>query len=283
MDEAKSRSDVSDTAESAPVLLRADRDGIATLILNRPDKFNALSTELMTAIQGQLTAIADDPTIRVIVLAAAGKAFCAGHDLEEMKAMKGRAPIETLFQQCSEMMVGLTKVPQPVIARVHGVATAAGCQLVAQCDLAVAAQNARFATSGINLGLFCSTPMVAVTRNLPRKQALELLYTGDFINAETARQYGLVNRVVPAELLDRAVDDMAGAIASKSPSAMALGKRLFYAQIDQGLEKAYELAAEAITRNMLHEDAQKGVGAFLEKQPMPDWRDRDPDGGDDDR
>lgn len=260
------------TRDNQPLLLRDDVDGVATLTLNRPDKFNALSTELMAQIQAQLDAIADDGSIRVVVLAARGRAFCAGHDLAEMKEMKARAPIEALFTQCSKMMVSLTRIPQPTIARVQGVATAAGCQLVAQCDLAVAAADVRFATSGINLGLFCATPMVAVTRNLPRKQALEMLFTGDFITAETARQYGMVNRVVPAEFLDRAVDDLATAIKSKSPRAMSAGKELFYKQIEEGIEQAYLLATETITENMLHADAQDGVGAFLEKKPMPQWQ-----------
>lgn len=266
-----------DAGRNEAILLRDDRDGICTLTLNRPDKYNALSTSLMAAMQAELDALKDDASVRVVVLAARGRAFCAGHDLAEMKAMQGREPVEALFRQCSRMMVSLTQIPQPVIARVQGVATAAGCQLVAQCDLAVAASDVRFATSGINLGLFCATPMVAVTRNLPRKQALEMLYTGDFINAETARDYGLVNRVVPAEFLDRAVADLAGAIAAKSPTAIAAGKALFYRQIETGLEGAYDLATETITANMLHQDAQGGVGAFLDKLPMPEWAARGAD------
>ncbi|PIW28359.1 MAG: enoyl-CoA hydratase [Rhodospirillales bacterium CG15_BIG_FIL_POST_REV_8_21_14_020_66_15] len=264
------------------ILLREDRDGVATLTLNRPDKFNALSSDLMGAVQDQMDALMDDRTVKVVVIAANGRAFCAGHDLREMKAMDGREPLEALFKQCSRMMTSLTRIPQPVIARVHGVATAAGCQLVAQCDLAVAADQVRFATSGINLGLFCATPMVAVTRNLPRKQALEMLYTGDFITAETARQYGLVNRVVPAEFLDRATDDLARTIADKSPRAIQFGKELFYKQIEEGLDAAYELATETIIQNMLHADAQAGVAAFLEKQPMPQWQDLSKDPKDDD-
>lgn len=266
-----------DAGRNEAILLRDDRDGICTLTLNRPDKYNALSTSLMAAIQAELDAIKGDASVRVVVLAARGRAFCAGHDLAEMKAMQGREPVEALFRQCSRMMVSLTQIPQPVIARVQGVATAAGCQLVAQCDLAVAANDVRFATSGINLGLFCATPMVAVTRNLPRKQALEMLYTGDFINAETARDFGLVNRVVPQEFLDRAVADLAGAIAAKSPTAIAAGKALFYRQIEAGLEGAYDLATETITTNMLHQDAQGGVGAFLDKLPMPEWAARGAD------
>jgi enoyl-CoA hydratase/carnithine racemase len=265
--------DNNNSGANEALLLRDDRDGIATLTLNRPDKFNALSTELMGAIQDQLDALMDDRSIKVVVIAANGRAFCAGHDLQEMKAMDGRAPLEALFKQCSRMMTSLTRIPQPVIARVHGVAAAAGCQLVAQCDLAVAAEGVRFSTSGINLGLFCSTPMVAVTRNLPRKQALELLFTGDFIDAETARQYGLINRVVPADRLDRATDELARTIADKSPRAIQFGKELFYKQIEEGLDAAYDLATETIVQNMLHPDAQGGVGAFLEKQPMPEWQD----------
>ena len=274
--------DTASQSTNEAVLLRDDRDGVATLTLNRPDKFNALSSELMGAVQDQLDALMDDRSIKVVVIAANGRAFCAGHDLREMKAMDGREPLEALFKQCSRMMTSLTRIPQPVIARVHGVATAAGCQLVAQCDLAVAADQVRFATSGINLGLFCATPMVAVTRNLPRKQALEMLYTGDFITAETARQYGLVNRVVPAEFLDRATDDLARTIADKSPRAIQFGKELFYKQIEEGLDAAYELATETIIQNMLNADAQAGVAAFLEKQPMPQWQDLSKDPKDDD-
>jgi len=269
--------DTAGNGTNEAMLLRDDRDGVCTLTLNRPDKYNALSSALMAAIQAQLDALKDDASVRVVVLAARGRAFCAGHDLAEMKVMEGRAPVEALFRQCSKMMTSLTQIPQPVIARVQGVATAAGCQLVAQCDLAVAAQDVRFATSGINLGLFCATPMVAVTRNLPRKQALEMLYTGEFITAETARDYGLVNRVVPQEFLDRAVDDLAATIAAKSPTAIAAGKALFYRQIEAGLEGAYDLATETITANMLHQDAQGGVGAFLDKLPMPEWASRDGD------
>lgn len=263
--------DTSTTGGNEALLLRDDRDGIATLTLNRPDKFNALSGDLMAAIQDQLDALMDDRDTRVVVIAANGRALCAGHDLQEMKGLQGRDALEGLFKQCSKMMTSLTRIPQPVIAKVHGVATAAGCQMVAQCDLAVAAEGVRFATSGINLGLFCSTPMVAVTRNLPRKQALELLYTGEFISAETARQYGLVNRVVTAEALDAAVHDLAETIAGKSPTAVQAGKALFYKQIEEGLDAAYDLATETIVRNMLHDDAQHGVGAFLDKEPMPDW------------
>ena len=216
------------SATQAPLLLRRDAGAVATLTLNRPDKFNALSVSLLAALQEQLAAIGRDPGIRVVILAGAGKAFCTGHDLKEMRENPGRQAIDALFRQCAEVMLTMTRIPQPVIARVHGVATAAGCQLVATCDLAVAAEDARFAVSGVNLGLFCSTPMVALSRNLPRKQAMEMLLTGSFIDAPTALRYGLVNRVVPQDQLDAATAELANAVASKSPAAIALGKRLFY-------------------------------------------------------
>jgi enoyl-CoA hydratase/carnithine racemase len=255
-----------------PVLLRADDKGIATLTLNRGAKFNTLSSDLIAGVQDQLDAIANDPSIRVVVIAGSGKAFCAGHDLAEMRADSSLEAITILFQQCSKMMVTLTQIPQPVIARVHGMATAAGCQLVAQCDLAVAAKEATFATSGINLGLCCSTPMVAVTRNLPRKQAMELLVTGNFIDAETAHQYGLVNRVVAGDQLDDTVAELAANITSKSPIAIARGKELFYKQLESGLESAYELATKAIADNMQDQDTRTSIDAFIEKKSMQQGR-----------
>ena len=258
----------------APVLIRSAAGAVATLTMNRPDKFNALSVSLLAALQEQLEGIGRDPTIRVVVLAGAGKAFCTGHDLKEMRENPGRQASEALFRQCAEVMLTITRIPQPVIARVHGVATAAGCQLVATCDLAVAAEDARFAVSGVNLGLFCSTPMVALTRNVPRKQAMEMLLTGSFIDAETALRYGLVNRVVPKDRLDSATADLANAVASKSPAAIALGKGLFYRQLEASLQAAYELANETMTCNMLTEDAQAGIDAFIAKQPPPDWKGR---------
>jgi enoyl-CoA hydratase/carnithine racemase len=264
----------SETPSNETILLRQDEGGIATLTLNRPDKFNALSTELMGRIQGELDSLVDDKSIRVVVIAGNGKAFCAGHDLKEMSDDPGQEAIEALFDQCSRMMVSLTKIPQPVIARVHGMATAAGCQLVAQCDLAVASEEARFATSGINVGLFCGTPMVAVTRNLPRKQAMEMLMTGEFIDPPTAEHYGLVNRVVPADKLDGAVREMAEAVASQGPAFVAAGKRLFYRQIEEGLGAAYQEATQTMVENMQREDAREGIKAFLEKQDMPKWQDR---------
>ncbi|MAH83563.1 MAG: enoyl-CoA hydratase [Rhodospirillaceae bacterium TMED8] len=255
-------------------LLREDVDGIATLTLNRGDKFNALSGNLMTRMQAELDSIAEDRSVRVVIIAGAGTAFCAGHDLGEMRANPSSKAMQRLFQQCSKMMVSLTRIPQPVIASVHGMATAAGCQLVAQCDLAIASEHATFATSGINVGLFCSTPMVAVTRNLPRKQAMELLMTGDFIDADTAHQYGLVNRVVPTNLLSDAVNQLAANLARKSPVSIARGKALFYRQIEAGIEAAYEDAAKVITENMQDKDTRAGIEAFIEKRPMPVWEDR---------
>ena len=263
-----------ETQSNEDILLREDQGGIATLTLNRPGKFNALSTELMGRIQQQLDQLADDTSIRVVILAANGKAFCAGHDLMEMDADPSPEAIGALFDQCSRMMVSLTELPQPVIARVHGIATAAGCQLVAQCDLAVATEDVRFATSGIKLGLFCATPMVAVTRNLPRKQAMEMLLTGDFIDAATAQHYGLINRAVPADKLDETVLDLAENIAGQGPAFIAAGKKLFYRQIEDGLGAAYEEATRTMVENMQRDDARQGIKAFLDKRDMPDWQDR---------
>ena len=256
------------------VLLRSDTDGVATLTLNRPHSFNALSGELMSALQTELDRLMTDEVTRVVVLAGAGKAFCAGHDLREMRDDPGPEPMEAMFTQCSRIMTTLTKIPQPVIAKVHGAAAAAGCQLVAQCDLAICAEDTKFGTSGVNLGLFCSTPMVAVTRNLPRKQAMEMLMTGDLIDASMAERWGLVNRVVPKSQLDTAIDDLAGKIASKSRTAVSRGKKLFYTQIERGLEAAYAEATQAITSNMQDNDARAGIDAFIDKQPMPMWEDK---------
>ncbi len=260
--------------ENQAILLREDRGGVATLTLNRPEKFNALSTELMALIQGQLDQLAGDTSIRVVILAANGKAFCAGHDLKEMEADPSPEAMGALFEQCSRMMVALTRLPQPVIAKVQGIATAAGCQLVAQCDLAVAAEDVRFATSGINVGLFCGTPMVAVTRNLPRKQAMEMLLTGEFIDAATAERYGLINRTAPAGELDKTIRDLAENVAAKGPAFIAAGKTLFYRQIEDGLSRAYQEASRTMVENMQREDAREGIKAFLEKRDMPEWQDR---------
>lgn len=256
------------------VSVRRGDNGIVTVTLDRGDAFNALSAALMTALQDALDRISEDSSARVVVIAGNGKAFCAGHDLKEMRQDPSREAIEALFKQCSRLMLTITRIPQPVIAKVHGIATAAGCQLVAACDLAVAAEGARFAVSGVNLGLFCSTPMVALSRNLARKQAMEMLLTGAFIDAATALQYGLINRIAAPEALDAAVDELAGAIAAKSPAAIAFGKRLFYRQLEAGLEAAYSLATETMACNMMTEDAAAGIDAFIAKQPMPPWKGR---------
>ena len=255
------------------MLLREHAGGVVTLTLNRPEQFNALSQELLTELETALAEIAADPEARVVVIAGAGKAFCAGHDLKEMRAHPDLAFQQALFQQCSRMMMTLTELPQPVIARVHGIATAAGCQLVAMCDLAVASESARFAVSGINVGLFCSTPSVGLARNIGRKQAMEMLLTGDFIDARTAHERGLVNRVVPEDGLDAEVKKLTDAIMTKSPVAVSSGKRLFYRQLELSLADAYDLASEVIACDMMTEDAQEGIDAFIEKRP-PEWRGR---------
>ena len=252
--------------QNEPYVLRVDRGGIATLTLNRPQQFNALSQAMIAALQIHLDAIAADAAVRVVVMAAAGKAFCAGHDLKEMRAHHDKVFMQGLFRQCGRMMMTLTQMPQPVIARIHGIATAAGCQLVSMCDLAVAADVARFATSGINVGLFCATPGVGLSRNLGRKQALEMLLTGDFIDAQTAWQQGLVNRVVPGAVLDSEVDKLAQAIVAKSSIAIAMGKQMFYKQLEMGLDAAYQYASEVMACNMMTEDAAEGIDAFIGKR-----------------
>jgi enoyl-CoA hydratase/carnithine racemase len=254
-----------------PVLVRDERGGVVTLTLNRPAQYNALSDALLGELQAALDALADDRAARVVVIAGAGKAFCAGHDLKEMRAHADRAYQRGLFDRCSRMMLALRDLPQPVIARVHGVAAAAGCQLVAACDLAVAADVARFAVSGINVGLFCSTPSVALGRNVGRKPAFEMLVTGELIDAATARERGLVNRVVPADALDAEVARLAAAIVAKSPLAVATGKRLFYQQLELGTADAYALASQAMADNMMAADAREGIDAFLAKRP-PTWQ-----------
>jgi enoyl-CoA hydratase/carnithine racemase len=255
---------------SEAILLRQDHAGVATLTLNRPKQYNALSNALLDALLHELNQIADDKTVRIVVIAGAGKAFCAGHDLKEMRANHELNATETLFKKCSEVMIKLTQLPQPVIAKVHGMATAAGCQLVAQCDLAVCSDNASFATSGVNLGLFCSTPGVALARNLPRKQALEMLLTGDFINAQTALQRGLVNRVVTADMLDQAAIELAQTIIAKPFEVIALGKKCFYEQLELGLSAAYEKASKTMACNFMLPEAAEGVDAFMQKR-KPDW------------
>jgi len=251
-----------------PLVLRSDRaDGLTTLTLNRPGQFNSLSKDMLTAIQGELDAIAAGEGVRVVVLAGAGKAFCAGHDLKEMRANHDKGFMQALFRQCGELMLTITRMPQPVIARVHGIATAAGCQLVSMCDLAVAADVARFAVSGINVGLFCSTPAVGLARNLGRKAALEMLLTGDFIDAMEAKSKGLVNRVVPADALDAEVERLVQSILGKSAVAARIGKGMFYRQLEMGLSEAYDYASEVMACNMMSEDAGEGIDAFMQKRP----------------
>src|SRR5215510_10998271 len=253
------------------ILLRSDSNGIATLTLNRPKQYNALSEELLTELQTALGAIEKDQSVRVVVIAGSGPAFCAGHDLKQMRATPRRAYYDQLFAQCSDVMQRIVRIPQPVIARVHGIATAAGCQLVAQCDLAVASENAKFAVSGINVGLFCSTPSVPLGRNVLRKQAMEMLLTGDFIDGRTAVARGLVNRCVPADQLDAAVKELAHKIISKSAVAVAIGKKMFYKQLEMGLEGAYQYATEVMACNMMAEDVAEGIDAFSSKRP-PVWK-----------
>jgi enoyl-CoA hydratase/carnithine racemase len=262
-----------DSAPDASVLLRDDRDGVATLTLNRPAARNALSVALMTALEAEFARLAADKAVKVVIVAGAGPAFCAGHDLKEIRANPGRAFYEALFAQCSRAMTAIVRCPKPVIARVHGIATAAGCQLVASCDLAVATADARFATPGVNIGLFCSTPMVALSRNAGRKAAMEMLLTGDMIPAERAREIGLVNRVVAPAELAAATHALAAQIASKSPLTLKIGKEAFYRQMDMTLDDAYAYASRTMTDNMLARDAEEGIDAFIAKR-APVWEGR---------
>ncbi len=251
-----------------PVVLRSqDARGAVTLTLNRPHAFNALSEAMLAALQQEFDAIGEDESARVVVLAAEGKAFCAGHDLKEMRGKPSLEYYERLFSQCSEMMLGIQRLPVPVIARVQGVATAAGCQLVAMCDLAVAASTAKFAVSGVNLGLFCSAPGVALSRNVLRKAAFEMLVTGEFVSAEEAKMRGLINRVVEPEQLDAEVEKLVAAIIAKPRVAVAMGKEFFYRQIELGIASAYEAAAQTMACNMMDEAALEGVQAFIDKRP----------------
>jgi len=252
-----------------PVLLREERDGVCTLTMNRPQQMNLLTGEMLSGLQASFDEISRSKSVRVVVIAGAGKGFCAGHDLKEMKALKELPKIEALFNQCSRMMQTLPALPQPVIARVHGAAAAAGCQLVAQCDLAIAADVAKFVTSGVNWGFFCSTPGVAVGRNLSRKHAMEMLLTGEPIGAAKALEWGLVNKVVPIEQLDSEVQKLAAMLAAKPPATVAAGKRAFYQQMDLGLAKAYELASGVISASFAHEEGRAGMDAFIEKRPPP--------------
>ena len=252
-----------------PLVLRDERDAICTLTMNRPQQMNLLTSEMLDALQKEFDSLKADSKIRVIILAAAGKGFCAGHDLKEIRALKEQPKIEKLFAQCSRMMQSITALPQPVIARVQGAAAAAGCQLVAQCDLAVASEAAKFTTPGVTWGFFCSTPGVAVGRNLLRKRAMEMLLTGDVIDAKQALEWGLVNKVVPPVELDAAAMELARKIAEKPPATLAAGKRAFYRQMDLGVAKAYELASGVISSSFAHEEGRAGMDAFIDKRPPP--------------
>ena len=262
----------SSAAPESVLQVQVDRS-IAVLTLNRPTQYNSLSAELLSALQRALDEISADESIQVVIIAANGKAFCAGHDLKEMRSREDRTFHQDLFDRCARMMLTINRMPQPVIAQVQGIATAAGCQLVAACDLAVAAESARFAVSGINLGLFCSSPAVPLSRNVNRKQAMKMLLTGDFIDAHTAREYGLVNDVVPHADLGRATRELAERIAAKSPLSIRLGKKMFYAQLVMDLEAACRFASERMTCNMDTDDAREGIDAFIEKR-KPTWRGR---------
>ncbi len=251
-------------------LLISHVSGVAFLTLNRPNRFNALSRAVLHALHAALDSVRDDPATRVVVIAANGSAFCAGHDLKEMRAANDQAPITELFQLCSDMMLKITRLPVPVIAEINGMATAAGCQLIAQCDLAVAADHATFAVSGVNLGLFCSTPAVALSRAISRKRAAEMLMTGDFIDAATALEWGLVNRVVAPNVLRAETLKLAETLKAKPRATLALGKALFYRQLEAGVEAAYADATSTIACNFMQPEAQEGVAAFLEKR-APVW------------
>jgi enoyl-CoA hydratase/carnithine racemase len=258
-------------SDEAMVLNERDARGVVRLTLNRPQAFNALSEAMLEALQLQLDRLAADDGVRAVVIAAQGKAFCAGHDLKEMRAQPSQGYYERLFAQCGRMMMTIQRLPVPVVARVHGIATAAGCQLVAMCDLAVAASDARFAVSGVNLGLFCSTPSVALSRNVPRKFAFEMLVTGEFIDAAQALDQGLVNRVVPAAGLDAEIDRLLERIVHKPRVAIAMGKQLFYRQLEMGIAAAYGDAAQTMACNMMDEGALEGVQAFIDKR-APNWK-----------
>lgn len=254
-----------------PFILRSDAAGITTLTLNRPQARNALSHGMLQALLAELEGIATDSRVRVVVLAGAGPAFCAGHDLKEIRAANfGSAYTQKLFDECAKVMLAIVSLPKPVIARVHGIATAAGCQLVASCDLAVAADDARFATPGVNIGLFCSTPMVALSRNVGRKAAMRMLLTGDLVDADTAIRLGLINEVAPAAELGRRTEALAAKIAAKSPLTLAIGKQAFYRQVELPLADAYAYANKVMVTNLSKRDAQEGINAFIEKR-SPVW------------
>ncbi|MDX5433107.1 MAG: enoyl-CoA hydratase [Halomonas sp.] len=260
------------TVDERPVI-RRDQRGVATLTLNRPRQFNALSEEVLKALGGELSRLANEDSVRCVVIAAEGRAFCAGHDLKEMRANPDKAYYQELFARCGEVMQRIVQLPVPVIARVQGLATAAGCQLVASCDLAVAARSARFAVSGINVGLFCSTPAVALSRNIGRKRAMEMLFTGEFIDADQALDWGLVNRVADDEALDEVLDELTASLCAKSAVAQRTGKALFQRQLQLPLSEAYALAGETMACNMMAEDVAEGIDAFIAKRE-PQWRHR---------
>ncbi len=262
------------TDATSLVLREQGPDGIVTLTLNRPDAYNALSEAMLAALQSELDRLKTDDTARVVVLAAAGKAYCAGHDLKEMRAEPSLDYYQRLFSQCAQVMLSIQRLPVPVIAKVQGIATAAGCQLVAMCDLAVAASTARFAVSGVNLGLFCSTPSVALGRNLGRKAAFEMLVTGDFIGAAEAQAKGLINRVAEPDALDAATTALAASIVAKPRVAVAMGKALFYRQLEKGIAAAYDDAGNTMACNMMEASALEGVQAFIDKR-RPDWHKAD--------
>ncbi|WP_170760582.1 enoyl-CoA hydratase [Ruegeria lacuscaerulensis] len=257
------------------ILERNDTGAVATLIMNTPERLNALSDEMLASLQTELEALRDDNSIRAVILSGEGKAFCAGHDLKQMTAGRqsddgGKAYFQDLFARCARMMLSIQSLPQPVIAQVHGIATAAGCQLVATCDLAVAAEGTRFGVNGVNIGLFCSTPMVALSRNIPRKLAFEMLTTGEFISAEKAAEIGLINRAVPEMLLEHETMALAEQLAGKLGSAVKTGKEAFYRQLELPVEQAYEYTGEVMAQNMLHRDTEEGISAFIEKR-SPNW------------
>ncbi len=257
------------------MLERRDTNGIVHLHMNAPKRLNALSDDMLAALQAQIDTLKTDKSAKVVILSGAGKAFCAGHDLKEMQAGraqddKGRAYYKYLFTRCAKVMTGLQRLPQPVIAQVHGIATAAGCQMVASCDMAIAAEDTKFGVNGVNIGLFCSTPMVALSRNIPRKQAFEMLTTGKFISAKQAEDYGLINRSVPAGDLEDETLKLAETVASKLGAAVAIGKEAFYEQMLLPLDQAYDYTGEVMVENMLWRDTDEGITAFLEKR-APDW------------
>ncbi len=257
------------------ILERNDTGAIAHLTLNAPERLNALSDEMLAALQTELDALRDDRSIRAVILSGAGKAFCAGHDLKQMTAGRqaedgGKAYFSDLFSRCARMMMSIQSLPQPVIAQVHGIATAAGCQLVATCDLAIAADTTRFGVNGVNIGLFCSTPMVALSRNIPRKQAFEMLTTGKFISAHRAAELGLINRAVPEAELTQETMALAETLTAKLGAAVKIGKQAFYEQIQMPLDQAYAYTGEVMAQNMMHRDTEEGISAFIEKRP-PNW------------